>query len=66
MFPITPILPSSKVKYDVSAGVLAITLAGIADVSSGKGGKGSGQSVSLFMWLPVSQYFRDVKPLVPI
>ena len=39
MFPITPILLSSKVQDGVSSGVLDIMDTGIANVASGKGGK---------------------------
>ena len=39
VFPMTPILPSSKVLDVVSAGVLAITSAGISNVACGKGGE---------------------------
>ena len=50
----------------VSAGVLDITASGIANVDSSKGGKGSGQYVSLFACLPGSQYCRDTQNLLPI
>ena len=66
MFPITLFLPRIKVQDGVSAGVLDITVAGISNVASSKGGKGSVQSISLFPWLPISQYFHDAKTFVPI
>ena len=48
MFPITLILPRSKVLNGVLAGVLDIISAVIANVASGKRVKGAGKSVSLF------------------
>ena len=66
VFPITLILPRSKVLNGVLAGVLDIISAVIANVASGKRVKGAGKSVSLFPWLAGSQYFRDGKPLLPI
>ena len=65
-FPSPFILPRSKVWDGVLSGVLDITASGIANVDSGKGYKVSGQYISLFPWLPGSQYCRDVKPLLPI
>ena len=66
MFPITLVLPRSKVQDGVLAGVLAITAAGTSNHGTGKGVKGLAQSVSLFPLLPRSQYYRDAKPLLPI
>ena len=45
VFTITLILPRSVVLDGISAGVLAITAAGIDNIASGKGGKGSVQYV---------------------
>ena len=66
VFPITLILTRSEVLDGVSASVLAITSAGIANVPSSKGVKGSGQTVSFFPWLPGSQYCCDAKTLLTI
>ena len=62
VFPITLVLPRRKVQDGVSTGVLTITAAGIDNVASGKGGKGSGQSASWLPLLPGNQYYRDDNP----
>ena len=66
VFPITPILPRSEIRYGVSDGILSITASGIANVVSSNSGRGAGKSLSFSLWLTGSQYFCDAKTLLPI